>query len=69
MKRHTTEDSRLRQLGYRGEFVKMRMRHWRSSVSHLASWSIPNSWLHDELGLFDIASIPTGVLPEVTSVT
>ena len=60
---------RLRQLGYKGEFVKMRMRSWRSSASHLASWSIPNSWLHDELGLFDITSITTGVLPEVTSAT
>jgi len=60
---------RLRQLGYQGEFLKMRMRRWRSSVSHYASWAIPNSWLHDELGLYDIASIPTGVLPEVTSAT
>lgn len=58
---------RLRQLGYQGEFLKMRMRFWRSSVSHYASWAMPNSWLHEELGLFDIASVPTGVLLEVTS--
>ena len=56
---------RLRQLGYRGEFVAMRMRSWRSSVSHLASWAIPNGWL-SELGLFDLTSVPTGVLPQVT---
>lgn len=56
---------RLRQLGYQGDFVAMRMRSWRSSVSHLASWSIPNAWL-SELGLFDLASVPTGVLPQVT---
>lgn len=56
---------RLRQLGYRGDFAAMRMHSWRSSVSHLASWAIPNAWL-SELGLFDLASVPTGVLPQVT---
>lgn len=53
---------RLRQLGYSGDFVKMRMRSWRSSRSHLASWSMPNAWF-DELGLFDLAEVETGVLP------
>lgn len=53
---------RLRQQGYSGDFVKMRMRSWRSSRSHLASWSMPNAWFH-ELGLFDLAEVETGVLP------
>ena len=60
---------RLRQLGYKGEFLKMRMRSWRTSRSHYASWAMPNSWLHEEMGLYDIAGISTGVLPEATSAT
>ena len=60
---------RLRQLGYNGEFLKMRMRSWRTSRSHYASWAMPNSWLHEEMGLYDIAGISTGVLPEATSAT
>jgi group II intron reverse transcriptase/maturase len=53
---------RLRQLGYQGEFPKMRMTRWRSSRSPQASWSMPNAWL-SELGLFDLATVETGVLP------
>lgn len=60
---------RLRQLGYKGEFLKMRMRSWRTSRSQYASWAMPNSWLHEEMGLYDIPGIPTGVLPEDTSET
>lgn len=54
---------RLRQLGYKGDFLKMRMRKWRSSQSHYASWSMPNAWFR-ELGLYDMAAVDTGVLPE-----
>ncbi len=56
---------RLRQLGYSGDFVKMRMRSWRSSRSHLASWSMPNAWLSEQ-GLFDLTDVETGVLPQVS---
>ncbi len=56
---------RLRQLGYGGDLSGMRMRSWRSSRSHLASWAISNAWL-SQLGLFDLSAIPTGVLPQVT---
>jgi RNA-directed DNA polymerase len=55
---------RLRQLGYQGEFPSMAMRRWRSSRSHLASWSMPNAWL-SELGLFELTQVETGVLPQV----
>jgi hypothetical protein len=55
---------RLHQLGYQGDFPKMRMRSWRSSRSHYASWSMPDKWLA-ELGLYDLAAVPTGVLPEL----
>jgi group II intron reverse transcriptase/maturase len=61
-KRPTRLHRRLRQLDYSGDFVKMRMRSWRSSRSHLASWSMPNTWFC-ELGLFDLAEVETGVLP------
>ena len=56
---------RLRQLGYQGDFPKMRMRSWRCSRSHYSSWSMPNSWL-TELGLYDLSAIQTGVLPQAT---
>jgi RNA-directed DNA polymerase len=56
---------RLRQLGYRGEFLKMRMRSWRSSRSHLASWSMPNAWMAN-MGLFELTAVETGVLPQVS---
>jgi len=63
-KRPSRLHRRLRQLGYQGEFLKMRMNSWRSSRSHLASWSMPNAWLAN-LGLFDLSTVETGVLPQV----
>ncbi|TWT82101.1 hypothetical protein CA13_35610 [Planctomycetes bacterium CA13] len=56
---------RLRQVGVRGELLKMRMAAWRTSRSSYASMAISNDCLA-ELGLFDIAKLETGVLPEVT---
>lgn len=56
---------RLRQLGYQGAFPKIRMRSWRSARSPQANYAMPNAWL-DELGLYDIASVDTGVLPKIT---
>lgn len=61
-KRASRLHRRLRQLGYQGDFQKMRMRSWRTSRSPLASWSMPNGWLSD-LGLFDLTAVTTGVLP------
>lgn len=55
---------RLRQLGYQGEFLKIRMTCWRNSRSHLASWSMPNAWFR-ELGLFELTAVVTGVLPQL----
>jgi RNA-directed DNA polymerase len=56
---------RLRQLGYRGDFPKMHMRRWRNSRSPQASYAIPNGWLTEQ-GLFDLSTMETGVLPQVT---
>jgi group II intron reverse transcriptase/maturase len=64
-KRASRLHRRLRQLGYQGKFLKIRMRSWRNSRSHLASWSMPNSWF-SELGLFDLTTVETGVLPTIT---
>jgi RNA-directed DNA polymerase len=64
-KRASRLHRRLRQLGYQGEFLKIRMRCWRNSRSHLASWSMPNGWFND-LGLFDLTTVKTGVLPQIT---
>ncbi len=52
---------RLKQLGYRPPFTGIKMRSWRSSHSPLASYSMPNSWFHKELGLVDLASTKVGI--------
>jgi len=51
---------RLRQLGYRSDFKKIKMQSWRNSKSPLASYSMPNAYF-DELGLFDLGSLKTGI--------
>jgi hypothetical protein len=56
---------RLRQIGVRGDLQKMRMTAWRTSRSSYVSMAISNDYLV-ALGLFDIAELETGVLPEVT---
>ena len=55
---------RLRQVGFRGKLQKMRMKSWRTSRSSYASMAISNGFLA-ELGLYDLTSVQTGVLPEV----
>ena len=55
---------RLRQLGWKGKLQKMRMSSWRTSRSSYVSMALNNRHLA-ELGLYDLASIQTGVLPEV----
>lgn len=55
---------RLRQLGHKGDFPKIRMTCWRNSKSPHASLSMPNAWF-SELGLFDLTAVETGVLPQV----
>ncbi len=62
-KRASRLHRRLRQLGYHGTFLKIRMQSWRNSRSYLASMSMPNAWL-SELGLFDLTTVETGVLPK-----
>ena len=51
---------RLRQLGYKGEFQSIKMQSWRNANSPLASMALPNSFF-DEIGLFDLSKIETGL--------
>ena len=56
---------RLRQLGYQGGFPKIRMTRWRNSNCPQATWAMPNVWFRAS-GLFDLTSVETGVLPQIT---
>jgi len=49
---------RLRQLGYKGEFSKIKMNSWCNSASPLANFAISNDYLR-ELGLFDLGRVRT----------
>jgi len=53
---------RLRQLGYSGEFFKIKMNSWRNSASPLASYALPNNYFY-ELGLFDFEQLVFGANP------
>lgn len=52
---------RLRQLGYKGEFQKIRMSSWRNSGSPLAHYAMPNAWFK-EMGLYDMEKVAVGLL-------
>lgn len=45
---------RLRQLGYQPPFKSIWMKSWHNARSPLASYAMPNRWLHDDLGLADL---------------
>ena len=49
------------QLGYQGDFDKIKMKSWRNAASPLANMAIPNSYLA-KLGLFDLTGIKPGIL-------
>lgn len=56
---------RLRQLGYKGEFKFIKMNSWANASSPLAHYALPSSHLHQNLGLFDISAVQTGIfVPE-----
>lgn len=52
---------RLRQLGYKGEFKFIKMNSWANASSPLAHYALPSSHLHQNLGLFDISAVQTGI--------
>lgn len=55
---------RLRQLGYTGAFKWIKMASWRNAACQLSHWAMPNKWF-DELGLYAMDKIETGVLPPI----
>ena len=55
---------RLRQLGYKGEFRCIKMNSWRNAACQLSHWAMPNKWF-EELGLYAMDKIKTGVLPPI----
>ena len=56
---------RLRQVGVDPWFKSIKMNSWRNANSPPASLAMRNRWFHEELGLFDMSAIETGVLVPV----
>lgn len=54
---------RLRQLGYKGDFMFIKMKSWRNAASPLVHMALSNKEL-TKMGLFDMSSIKTGFLPQ-----
>jgi len=52
---------RLRQLGYDGEFDAIKMNSWANAACPLSHYALPSSYLHGELGLFDLGAVVTGI--------
>ena len=56
---------RLKQLGYQPPFRHIKMQSWRNAASPLASLALPNTYLHNDLKLIDLAKVKTGItVPE-----
>jgi group II intron reverse transcriptase/maturase len=55
---------RLRQLGYKGDFKRIRMASWRNASCQLAHMAMPNDWFK-EIGLYAFDEIETGKLPRL----
>lgn len=54
---------RLRQLGYKGDFMFIKMKSWRNAASPLVNMALSNKELA-KMGLFDMSSVKTGFLPQ-----
>jgi group II intron reverse transcriptase/maturase len=52
---------RLRQLGYEGEFKRIKMASWKNAACQQAHMAMPNAWFK-ELGLYHPPQLETGVL-------
>ena len=55
---------RLRQLGYMGPHLKIKMNSWRNSSCTQAHLSMPINWFN-EIGLFDMYRVKTGLIVPV----
>jgi retron-type reverse transcriptase len=56
---------RLKQLGYKPPFKAIKMKSWHNARSPLASFAMPNRWLHEELKLVDMCSTQVGICVSV----
>ena len=56
---------RLRQLGYKGEFKRIKMNSWKNAASPLAHFALPNDHFGEQ-GLFDLSRVRTGATVSVT---
>ncbi len=52
---------RLRQLGCKGEFKRIKMASWRNASCQLAHMAMPNRWFN-EIGLYPADQVETGTL-------
>lgn len=52
---------RLKQLGYKPPFKSIKMKSWHNARSPLASYAIPNRWLHQDLKLVDMTETQVGI--------
>lgn len=52
---------RLRQLGYKGEYKRIKMASWRNASCQLAHMAMPNAWFK-EIGLYHPPQLETGQL-------
>lgn len=52
---------RLKQLGYKPPFKLIKMSSWRNACSPLASYAMPNVWLHKKMKLVNMAETKTGI--------
>jgi len=55
---------RLRQLGYRGNFLCVKMNSWRTARSPLASLAMPNAWF-TSLNLFNLEKVEVAISVQV----
>lgn len=55
---------KLRQLGYKGRFQRIKMTSWRNACSPLSHYALPNDHF-EELGLYAIDKLNVGVLPPI----
>ena len=54
----------LKPLCYKPSFKAVAMSKWNTLLSPLAGYAMPNSWF-DQLSMFDIGSVKTGVVSPV----
>ncbi len=52
---------RLRQLGYKGEFKRIKMASWKNAACQQAHMAMPNAWFKEQ-GLYHPPQLETGQL-------